>query len=340
PVNVFFDNLQVVHTPGPLLEETHYYPFGLQMQGISSKAANITPNKEQTFQEQRFDDDLGVNYIQFKYRSHDPQIGRFIQIDPLSHDYRHNSTYAFSENRVTDGRELEGLEYVSMHHYADGTNGIKMHYKSSDKEINQKGGTTSGLYNSASYGSKGKGAVHYYYDKKGNVTSERWDQRQRGGNSDMEYHGLYSGSGSIRDRNGKYDFSFQPIDMADAIAKRHDMDYNDIQKNDKPGAVAGIAFLEDVRTVQADKDMVQRIGDYNNLFKDVQGVETPYRTSWSGEMQASMDGQAIVIGALATYKQWKIDNGYGNQDTYNTLREQFKKDNKGTAFIIDQIVSK
>ena len=82
------------------------------MAGISSKAAGIIQNKEKTFQGQRFDDVLGLNLVQFKWRNHDPQIGRFIEIDPLSDKYVHNSTYAFSENKVTRHIELEGLEAV------------------------------------------------------------------------------------------------------------------------------------------------------------------------------------------------------------------------------------
>ena len=41
---------------------------------------------------------------------HDPRVGRFFAVDPLFRKYPYNSPYAFSENRVIDGIELEGLE--------------------------------------------------------------------------------------------------------------------------------------------------------------------------------------------------------------------------------------
>ena len=41
---------------------------------------------------------------------YDPRIGRFFAEDPLVSDYAWNSPYAFSENRVLDAIELEGLE--------------------------------------------------------------------------------------------------------------------------------------------------------------------------------------------------------------------------------------
>ena len=47
----------------------------------------------------------------FEYRMHDTRIGRFWSVDPLAAKFPWNSTYAFAENRVVDGRELEGLEW-------------------------------------------------------------------------------------------------------------------------------------------------------------------------------------------------------------------------------------
>ena len=43
---------------------------------------------------------------------HDPRVGRFFAVDPLSVEFPWNSTYAFSENSTMAGIELEGLEFV------------------------------------------------------------------------------------------------------------------------------------------------------------------------------------------------------------------------------------
>ncbi|RFM33163.1 RHS repeat-associated core domain-containing protein [Chitinophaga silvisoli] len=113
--NVYFDNLIVSHISGPLLEETHYYPFGLTMAGISSGALKgpLYPENKKKFQAQDFDDNFGLNIYQFKWRDHDPQIGRFWEVDPLADKYVYNSPYAFSENKVTSNTELEGLEVAA-----------------------------------------------------------------------------------------------------------------------------------------------------------------------------------------------------------------------------------
>ncbi|MFD2433816.1 hypothetical protein ACFSO9_09875 [Mesonia maritima] len=50
------------------------------------------------------------NSINYKFRMHDPRVGRFFAQDPLFREYAYNSPYAFSENVVINAVELEGLE--------------------------------------------------------------------------------------------------------------------------------------------------------------------------------------------------------------------------------------
>jgi len=52
------------------------------------------------------------SHLSFSYRILDTRIGRFLSVDPLSSSYPWNSTYAFAMNRVIDGIDLEGLEYL------------------------------------------------------------------------------------------------------------------------------------------------------------------------------------------------------------------------------------
>jgi RHS repeat-associated protein len=89
------------------------------------------------YQDQERQDELGLNWDSFKWRNYDYAIGRFMSIDPLSEEYSYQSPYNFAENRVIDGRELEGLEWASIKN-DDGTSTrqltVQMHNTSSLSE--------------------------------------------------------------------------------------------------------------------------------------------------------------------------------------------------------------
>jgi RHS repeat-associated protein len=74
----------------------------------------LTTHDRYLFQGQEMDDEVKGegNSVNYKFRMHDPRLGRFFAIDPLASAYPHNSPFAFSENIVIAGVELEGLELV------------------------------------------------------------------------------------------------------------------------------------------------------------------------------------------------------------------------------------
>ncbi len=66
-----------------------------------------------SFQGQEKDDeikDIEGSSFNYKYRMHDPRIGRFFAVDPMSNTYPFYSPYCFSGNRIIDAIELEGLQ--------------------------------------------------------------------------------------------------------------------------------------------------------------------------------------------------------------------------------------
>ncbi|SKD09162.1 RHS repeat-associated core domain-containing protein [Chitinophaga ginsengisegetis] len=97
---VFFDNVILAVNSGPLLEETHYYPFGLTMAGISSnalKGTNYSKNRKE-YNGMEHTTDLDMNQYDAFFRTLDPQIGRWWQIDPKGESSLSESPYVSMGN--------------------------------------------------------------------------------------------------------------------------------------------------------------------------------------------------------------------------------------------------
>ncbi len=89
----------------------NYYPFGMPQPNRNFDSQEYRYG----FQGQEKDSELKGegNSINYKYRMHDPRIGRFFAVDPLFKSFSYNSPYAFSENDVIASIELEGLEKIN-----------------------------------------------------------------------------------------------------------------------------------------------------------------------------------------------------------------------------------
>ncbi len=85
-VDVFFDNLQVIHKRGHLLQESAYYPFGGTITAITSQAAAFGGggNNYKFNSGTELNSDFDVDYYETYYRNYDPQVGRFTGIDLLA----------------------------------------------------------------------------------------------------------------------------------------------------------------------------------------------------------------------------------------------------------------
>jgi RHS repeat-associated protein len=106
-VDVWFDDVSVTHRTGPLLQESSFYPFGMEIAPLSSYAAIKTPN-ERDFQKNELDEELGLNLHYFDARMYDASIGRFMGVDPKADQQMGLNPYHYAANNPAIFKDPDG----------------------------------------------------------------------------------------------------------------------------------------------------------------------------------------------------------------------------------------
>ncbi|WP_147415980.1 RHS repeat domain-containing protein [Ulvibacterium marinum] len=295
-----------------------YYPFG---QLLPNRHAN-TSDYRYGFQGQELDNEIKGegNSINYKFRMHDPRVGRFFAVDPLSPSYPWNSPYAFSENRVIDGIELEGLEYFKVNVYLDRDGNFiqqviaqdfrnlddyfikKYHHVSADEFYKEY---------SQSFGPEGRGVKYEYFvrqdDGSFNSTGvQLWEVAQPANDfvARIGRNGIYSGRGSITVGgplvDAGYNFEERPNDIQDAFAKEHDISQDGFDDYLNP--------LEDVRDQIYEGDIIlllRNVSLQNALTKNPNLIDPITTRQISEEAKMTSRHAQKLFGMIVEYKKWK-----------------------------------
>lgn len=94
-VNVWFDDVEVSHTPGLVVQENHYSPFGLNLAGIERQGQ---PDDKFQYNGKEKQEEFGLNWNDYGARFYDPQLGRWHAIDPMADKYQALSPFVYVAN--------------------------------------------------------------------------------------------------------------------------------------------------------------------------------------------------------------------------------------------------
>lgn len=124
-----------IEEPQELLQENHYYPFGMNMVGPWYSTEGSSDKYQYNGKELNTEFDLGWN--DYGARWYDAAIGRFTGVDPLAEAYSPISPYAYVANNPLSNIDPDGLHIEPVTKKGGGEDGRDLiTYKVTGKIIN------------------------------------------------------------------------------------------------------------------------------------------------------------------------------------------------------------
>lgn len=91
-----------------LIQERHYYPFGMEMSELSS---GTSTNKYQ-YNSKELQNDFNLYWYDYGARFYDLQLGRWHSIDPMAENYDSWSPYSYCYNNPARFIDPDGMEVI------------------------------------------------------------------------------------------------------------------------------------------------------------------------------------------------------------------------------------
>ncbi|MBK9958036.1 MAG: hypothetical protein IPP11_05505 [Chitinophagaceae bacterium] len=194
-IEVFFDNLQLTHTRGPLLETNEYYPFGLLMKNISYRSqreAGFAENKYKYNAGTELNEELDVQYYETPLRNYDPQTGRFNCVDVLAEQYFALTPYQFAGNNPVSFNDPFGNQFKQNGRLQQGPDG-EYHVGWYNELLWNEIGFYRFFYldYESSGGGSGSGGTDVFYNIQGMSSTTILNQRQFGDRFGQNKNGEY-----------------------------------------------------------------------------------------------------------------------------------------------------
>lgn len=101
----------VINEATEVLQEDHYYPFGLRLGGLSTSSG--VPNRYR-YNGKELQDELGLNWYDYGARMYDPSIGRWNGVDALAEKYGSSSPYNYVMNSPMNMVDPDGRSAVGQ----------------------------------------------------------------------------------------------------------------------------------------------------------------------------------------------------------------------------------